>query len=351
MHSRSIGQRSLATLAAIVFTLATLLPASLSAGPAYDQTRPELEAVLADLIAWLPGDWDSYPQVHFERRYRVPAEGEHEHWYRVFERIDAPQIGDVVFYGQINSGGRDGPLMHRTQILYKVWIDEKRGAVVINGQPPLNAEKYTDLHLHPALWGEVQMRDPEAINCDFLLRRDGEQIFGVLDGKTDDRRTEGPGTCSYMVNKTDIRFVADAEWVFTPENLWVYDINLMAGHQFVGRKDRTHIRMSRARNYDCKVIDWSGERSWSAYDRGATLAVKTKDGRKLQLMLLRAHLPDAAGKGMFDRLHFMVQKPGEDAPLHDLEFAPRSAEASMIYAGVEARCALNPTRFVAAKKP
>jgi len=238
MHSRSIGQRPLATLAVTVFTLATLLPASLRAGPAYDQTRPELEAVLADLIAWLPGGWDSYPQVHFERRYRVPAEGEHEHWYRVFERVDAPQIGDVVFYGQINLGGRDGPLMHRTQILYKVWIDEKRGAVVINGQPPLNAEKYTDLHLFPELWGEVQMRDPEAINCDFLLRRDGEQIFGVLDGKTDDRRTEGPGTCSYMVNKTDIRFVADAEWVFTPENLWVYDINLMAGHQFVGPRER-----------------------------------------------------------------------------------------------------------------
>lgn len=355
MYLTSIGRRPRLTsstlVATLVATLATLLPASLRAGPAYDQSRPELEAVLADLIAWLPGGWDSYPQVHFERRHRVPVEGEHEHWYHVFERIDAPQIGEVVFYGQINEGGRDAPMMHRTQILYKVWIDEKRGAVVINGQGPANPEKYVDLHLHPELWGEVRMRDPDAINCDFLWRRDGEQIFGVLDGKTDDRRTGGPGTCSYMVNGTDVRFIADAEWVLTPEVFWDYDINLMAGHQFVGRKDRTHIRMYRARNYDCKVTDASGERSWSAYDRGAKFPVKTGDGRELQLMLLRAPLPDAAGKGMFDRLHFMVQKSGEDAPIHDLEFEPRSAAVAMSYSGIEARCTLNPARFVAAKKP
>ena len=70
-----------------------------SAGPVHDPSRQELESILADLIAWLPGGWDSYPQVHFERRYRMPAEGEHEHWHHIFERIDAPQIGEVVFYG------------------------------------------------------------------------------------------------------------------------------------------------------------------------------------------------------------------------------------------------------------
>lgn len=332
----------------IAFTTA-LQSTTLRAAPAYDLSRPELEAVLADLIAWLPGGWDSYPQIHFERRYRMPADGEHAHWYHVFERIDAPQIGEVVFYGQINEGGRDAPLMHRSQILYKVWIDEKRGAVVINGQGPANPEKYVDLHLRPELWGEVRMRDPAAINCDFLWRRDGEQIFGVLDGKTDAGRTEGPGTCSYMVNNTDVRFVADAEWVLSPEVFWDYDINLMSGHQFVGRKDRTHIRMYRARNYDCRVKDASGERSWSAYDRGAKLAVKASDGRELQLMLLRAHLPVAQGKNMPDRLHVMWQQPGDEAPIHDLQFEPRAASLAASHAGIEVSCTLNPARFAAAK--
>lgn len=358
MRKRTIGrtssvQRPLAGLALVaVLAIASGLTAGVAkAGPAYDLSRPELEAVLADLIAWLPGGWDSYPQIHFERRYRVPAEGEHAHWFHVFERIDAPQIGEVVFYGQINEGGRDAPVMHRSQILYKVWIDEQRGAVVINGQGPADPDKYVDLHKHPELWKEVRMRDPAAINCDFLWRRSGEQIVGVLDGKTEAGRAAGPGTCSYMVNKTDVRFVADAEWVLSPEVFWDYDINMMAGHQFVGRKDRTHIRMYRARNYDCRVRDAAGDRTWSAYDRGAKIAVKAADGRDLQLMLLRAHLPDAAGKGMFDRLHLMVQKPGEEAPIHDAQFEPRAGTVQTGYAGIEASCTLNAARFVAAAAP
>lgn len=334
-------RRSRAVVGVWLLALLVSIPSVSSAGPSHDLSRQELESVLADLIAWLPGGWDSYPQVHFERRYRVPVEGEHPHWYHVFERIDAPQIGDVVFYGQINVGGRDAPMMHRSQILYRVWIDEKRGAVVINGQGPENPEKYVDLHKHPELWREVRMRDPEAIHCDFLWHRSGEQLVGVLDGKTPEGRTEGPGTCTYMVNNTDVRFVADAEWVLSPEMFWDYDFNSMAGHQFVGRKDRTHIRMYRARSYACRIKDAKGERRWDAYDRGARSSVRTVDGRDLDLVLLRAHLPDAAGQGMFDRLHLMVQRAGEDNPVYDFEAEPRSRAIAIQYAGVEASCELS----------
>lgn len=78
-------------------------------GPAYDHDRKELESILEDLVAWLPGEWDNFPQIHYARTVRMPEEGEHEPWYRTFARIEAPQIGEVVFYGQINVGGRDGP--------------------------------------------------------------------------------------------------------------------------------------------------------------------------------------------------------------------------------------------------
>jgi hypothetical protein len=333
----NFGQRRIAgVLCAALLAMVTVRG---SAGPAHDPSRQELESVLADLIAWLPGGWDSYPQVHFERRYRMPAEGEHEHWHHIFERIDAPQIGEVVFYGQINPGGRDAPMMHRSQILYKVWIDEQRGVVVINGQGPADPDKYVDLHERPELWSEVRMRDPAKINCDFIWRRDGEQIVGVLDGKTAAGRTQGPGTCTYMVNNTDVRFIADAEWVLSPEVFWDYDLNEMAGHQFIGRKDRTHIKMYRARGYDCVVRDAQGERRWQAYDRGAKLAVQTAAGSR-QLMLLRASMPDAAGRGLHDKLRLLLQKPGEEAPVHESEAEPRAASITLAHEGVSAQCSL-----------
>ena len=315
-----------------------LLPSPAAwAGPAYEFTRPELESIRDDLIAWLPGSWDSYPQVHFQRRVATPAEGEHPHWHRTFARIDAPQVGEIVFYGQINLGGRDGPLMHRSQILYKVWLDEKRDAVVINGQMPLDPEAAVNLHEKPELWSQVKMRNESAIRCDFLWRRDGAQIVGVLDAKVEAGRKAGPGTCSYRVGETDVEFFADAEWVLGPEDYWDYDVNIMAGHQFVGRVDRTHIKLYRARGYRCQVSDTSHRREWHAHDRGAKTPVTSASG-SLQLMLLRAPMPNAQGHGMQDRLRLMLQSPGKETPLHEVEAPAKADLIRLQYAGVEVSC-------------
>lgn len=316
--------------------LCVTAPAAL-AGPAYEFTRAELESIRDDLIAWLPGAWDSYPQVHFQRRVHTPAEGEHPHWHRTFARIDAPQIGDIVFYGQINLGGRDAPLMHRSQILYRVWIDEERDVVVINGQMPLDPESAVNLHEKPELWSTVQMRDESAIRCDFLWRRDGAQIVGVLDAKLESGRSGGPGTCSYTVGDTDVTFFADAEWVLGPENYWDYDINIMNGHQFVGRTDRTHIKMYRTQAYTCDIEDGTGRRTWVAHDRGAKQRVTTAQG-SLQLMLLRAPLPDAAGRGMHDRLRLMLQPLDREAPLHEVEAESKATAISLQHLGVGVTC-------------
>jgi hypothetical protein len=321
------------------WVLMALMP-SAWAGPQYQPTRHELESVMADLIAWLPGAWDSYPQVHYQRRYVTPVEGEHPHWHHVFERIDAPQIGEVVFYGQINPGGRDKPLMHRSQILYKVWIDEARGAVVVNGQGPENPDRFVNLHERPELWGEVKMRDEKSLQCDFLWRRDGEQIVGLLEGKTPERRKNGLGTCTYTVKGTDVEFFADAEWVLGPDIFWDYDINTMSGHQFVGRKDRTHIKQYRARGYQCRVEDSDGVRDWHAHDRGANIAVMSTDKKSYRLMLLRAPLPDAAGAGMHDQLRLALLPLDSEQPIVEVSAAPLAAYTQMNHAGVKVRCDL-----------
>ncbi|MFZ9708765.1 MAG: hypothetical protein ACO3CV_03890 [Steroidobacteraceae bacterium] len=342
-------------VAAVLLVLSAGVRAADSPGPRYDFSRQELEAILDDLIAWLPGSWDSYPQVHFQRRVRAPAGGEHAHWHRVFARIDAPQLGEVVFYGQINLGGRDAPMMHRSQILYTARIDEARGAVIVNGQGPADPERFENLHERPELWSEVRMRDPAALRCDFLWRREGTQIVGLLEAKAVEGRKAGLGTCSYRVDGTDVEFFADAEWVLGPENLWDYDINLMNGHQFVGRPDRLHKRLYRAAGYECRVRDAAGERKWFTHDRGGTQAVTDRTGRALRLMLLRAPMPNAEGHGMQDRLRLMVQRPNEDTPLQQSEHAPLANTASIEFEGVSASCerasSLPPMHAASTAKP
>ena len=287
-NGNSARRWAIATVLMAVF----LTAGSAVAGPAYDFDRKELESILDDLASWWPGEWSSAPQNHYERTVRMPAEGEHEPWYRTFARIDAPQIGSHVFYGQINIGGRDGPLYSRSQVLYKATIDESRGVVLVRGQ--------------------------------------------VLADEA--RRAGGPGTCTFM-STTGKKFFADAEWTLTPETLWLYDINDMDGQRFIGRKDRTHNRLYRARPYRCSVSDAEGSRVVSSYDRGGSGEVKAKDGRALQWTLLRAHYPAADGFGLDEELRLTLHEPEATSALETSRAAPKADRIAMSSRGIEVSCA------------
>jgi len=318
-----------------IFALTIGLSHQLKAAPEYDQSPEDLKWVMAKLKEWLPGEWSAFPQVHYERTTRMPQEGEHENWYRTFALIDAPQVGDTVFYGQVNMDGRNGYLLARSQITYEVYIDEARGAVVMNGQPPAESDRFIDLQDNPELWRELPDVDQSKLNCDFLWRRDGDQLFAVLEGKTPDRQTYGPGTCNYFSEAGQAEFFADAEWVLTPETLWIYDINTMGGQLFIGREDKTHVRLSRARPYTCDVTDAKGQRSLNANDRGFETGVTAGDGSKLKLMLLRAEYP-AEERGWDDRLRLSVTDPRSESviatkeadPLKDISLEVNGATAS-----------------------
>lgn len=331
---------------ASTMSIALLLAGSVTGGvalaaPAYEPTRQELEATLEDLAAWLPGAWDSFPQIYHERTVAAPKAGEHEHWHRTFARIDAPQIGTHVFYGQINVGGRSGPMMPRSQVIYNARIDEARGLISITGQPPANSDRFVDLQDHPELWGEVRQRDPDAVHCDFIWRREGAQLMGTLEGKKEEYRKYGPGTCTFQTGSNrDLEFYADAEWLLSPDLLWLYDINKMAGHTFVGRDDRTHIKLYRARPFGCRITDAQGARSVDAYDRGFVTDVSGDDGRKLEMLLLQAQYPAANGVGLEEELRLMLNEPDSLRAVATSKSAPDATKVELRAQGVEISCEL-----------
>lgn len=327
----------------LISSLAYLLPSGANAAPGYDQDRNELQWVMERLKEWLPGTWDSFPQVWYEEHVRAPSntdDGIHEHWYRTFALIDAPQVGEVVFYGQINIEGPDGPIIGGSQVLYNAVIDEDLGAVNIFGQGPADPEKYENLHLRPELWSEVRQREPEAINCDWLWRRDGNQIFGVLQGNAPDKQRYGPGTCSFTSARTGEEFRADAEWVLTPEQLWLYDNNWSAGFLFLGREDQTHLRLYRVRPYQCEVSDRNGTRKLSAYDRGFRTSVVDNSGRDYDLMLLRAEYPRNKESGLVDQLKLSLFSSEEEQPIASSVEQPIAKNIELTANGISVSCKL-----------
>ena len=298
--------------ASLLATLLCTAAVSVHGAPAYDFDEAQLEAVLADLVAWLPGEWSSFPQVWYDRHVTMPEEGEHEHWHRTFALIDAPQVGETVFYGQINLGGPDGPVLARSQVLYKAFIDIDKGTVTIHGQPVAEPERFVDLHRRPELWGSARMPDESALNCRFDWRRHGRQLVGTLDNiEPVEDATKAAGSCVYTA-RNGRPFLADAEWVLSPDELWLYDINMMGEVQFVGRKDRTHLRLYRATRYRCDIADGLGQRSVVGHDRGYTIPLHPSDDETVQLMLLRAWYP-AAESGLADELRMLLPDADENA--------------------------------------
>jgi cytochrome c len=258
-------------------------PASLATN-----SRPELELVMRDLLEWLPGEYSTHPQLYLERRLGPMPEGEHEDWYRIFAKIDAPQIGPNVIYGELRVGGPDGPIITGQQILYIVSIDDEHRAVNVSGRRISDAEKFKSAHLRPEVWKDLSIDARTGGNCPFRWRRHGVQLRGILN---DD------GKCQIVSKVSGNKMSFDAEWILNENELWVFDNNYVEGQGlFMGREDRTHTRLSKVRKFDCTAsyleADRPTTRTFRVHDRGGRAWIRPDGkGGGEQIELFRGLVP------------------------------------------------------------
>ncbi len=270
---------------------------ALSSPAAATNSKAELEQVMLDLLAWLPGEYSSEPQLDMERRLGTPPDGPHEHRYHIFARIDAPQIGEHVIYGQLHAGGPDGPIIPGTQIAYIVELDEDNMTVNVNGRRIANAEDFENLHLYPVRGREITLDPETGGNCDFRWRRHASQITGYLRNK-DETEQATDGQCTMVSKVSGLQMTWDAEWILNEEELWIYDNGYLEdGQLFIGREDKTHARRSRVHRYQCGIATDGANTSITLGDGGVAVSTDSLG----TLRLLRSYWP-AAGGGLEQRL-------------------------------------------------
>ncbi|MFO1428239.1 MAG: CpcT/CpeT family chromophore lyase, partial [Steroidobacteraceae bacterium] len=308
------ARRSQARARAAVGVLVTLALAALAPAPAVAaSSRAELQALLRDLLAWWPGEYDTMPQVELERQYGGPPEGVREHEYRVFRRIDAPQLGDDVIYGELRRGGIDGPVVRDQQLLYIVDIDERRQAVRISSRRIRDADNYERLWQRPERQRSVAIDPNYGGQCEIRFRRYGRELRGSLVNVT------GPeGTACTLVSKASGQAIAwEADWVITPEEVWIFDNGYLREpardgepERPAGREDRVPERFYKARRFECSVQPHHRKgrpiRDAVVHDRGGQVDLARAGSAGHVLRLLRLPQPAPAPDYFKDRLTLSV---------------------------------------------
>ncbi|MDX2144282.1 MAG: CpcT/CpeT family chromophore lyase [Rhodospirillaceae bacterium] len=259
----------------------------------------ELKHVLKDLMAWLPGEYSSAPQVYFETAVGPPPDGVHENLYRIFAKIDAPHLGEHVIYTQLHIEGKRGPIFAGQQVVFIITVDNQRHGVNVSGRRIKDPDQYIDAHLHPEMWTTIAPDPDYGGNCNFLWRRHGAQLVAKLSDATQDDK------CTMVSKRSGDQLTWDAEWVLNDKELWIHDNGYMKdGSLFAGRADKTHLRMTKVREYEClfgyrpakgepQVLN--GPRM---HDGGDAFVWELKDSppRKVFYELMRGMWPSESGR-------------------------------------------------------
>lgn len=284
-------------------------------------SRPELEAVQRDLLAWLPGEYDTLAQVDLEQRLGAPPDGTHERQYRVFGRVAVPHLAQYAIYGEVHGAGKDSPVIPGQQVLYLVSIDEKRGAVNVSGRRIKGGPDFEWKNLTPERQRQIALDPDYGGNCDFLFRRHGRDLVGVVTniGSSDP-------SCTMVSKRSGQTMRWEAEWVVTPQELWIFDNGYIIdprtpqrpGRLFAGRADRTHERMYKGRDFRCvgsgRTLP-NGAVRGTLYDRGGQLRLTGSTATPgVFAQLLRAGYPTSDGADLVDRLTLTLWRDGESVP-------------------------------------
>ena len=325
--------------------LAALIPLT-SVGPTAASaagSTAELTQLLQDLLAWWPGDYDTLPQVDFERRLGAPPDGEHDRQSRQFRRVQVPHIGEHVIYGEVQVGGKDGDIIPGQQVLYIMRIDAERNALDVSGRRILNGERFRLKDQTPETLRGIAIDPNVGGNCHFLWRREGLQLVAHLSDL--DANTT---TCTMVSRNSGQKMTWDARWVLTPEELWVFDNGYLhdkenparAPRLFAGREDRAFEKLYKGRDFRCAVRGAGGARiAVTLADNGGAAVLGDKFApQPTVLQLLRSDYERASGVGLEKKLLLSLLPAGSDAALAQTISAGDARQITLSHEGIQAAC-------------
>lgn len=263
--------------------------------PAFGQSSTEAMFVLRDIKSWLPGIYDSEPQLFLENAFGVSESGPHPRVYLDIQEAIGIGLAEAVFLAEWHDGDKSSPVARRELLGFSV--DEKRGAVRMKRFP------ISDLDFEaPAGIG--------AAKVSAILK---QSTFGAEDpcpslwfrGQSDVYAVPEISACSSDT-------LVSTNMTLGTEGLWQLKVVRVPGGKFaVDREDGIHTKLYRTNILECFInivheglptsVGLEGRSLINPilmHDRGDTFEFQTKEESPRTFILLarKAMWPSRSGR-------------------------------------------------------
>lgn len=267
----------------------------------FGATRGELDQLLDDLTAWLPGEYSSAPLVRLEEESGVAPEKRHPSEFWILARVDTPKVGSRVFLQQVHAGNTEGEVALQWQMLHALRIDAARDGVVVERRAMLAPAQSIDAYRDSARQGTLAFDPDSEPACDWLWRRRGTALIGTL-------VTHGTTRAPCMKGSGDTAVVDSAEWILSADELWIRDEPGPALAQVDRQRAAappvasSYLRLFKSRRFGCSWQANFGDAApttslFELHDRGGEYRVEAPTGGTRLLRLMRGPVPTERLRG------------------------------------------------------
>ncbi len=261
------------------------------------------------------GEFNNGYQVHLERG--DPGDGEvpdgHPWHHHTVRQVAAPQLGDHVYYAQINAEGPSGDVVR--QRLHVLEADAEHGVIRQRFFAFSDGELWVDAHRNPS---RLQSLDPATLRaypagCEILWRREIDQFRGKIPR----------GACEVVSPRSGNTLIIVAEMLLAQSEMWHREAGSTEdGKPLFDAHAGIPFQLRRTHPFTCQVqlsangdgSSWEPGEQLVVHDQGGSATV-TADDEKPGTYTLRLSQTASEPRHRPDRLELAVHQSESAPPL------------------------------------
>lgn len=176
------------------------------------QVERSLDDDLALMMEWFPGEYDNNEQVWQQKTDGVEEKDRHEHIHHIFMKVDAPKIGEHIYFVKQYQGG-DYEDVYR-QRLYKFTRNDVEGAIQLTIYNFNDEKRFRYMDKTPALAGELTAEDLRTTpGCEVYWKFNGEYFDGYMH----------PTSCTFVSRRSGKKITITDTLRLTENEIWIGD--------------------------------------------------------------------------------------------------------------------------------